>query len=180
MSNKTFVLPETERLLFRRHLPGDLDAYCEMEADPDFRRFVGGYPRSRQDAEKRFLPALKPVSNGLAMWAAVYKPENKYVGHFGIYPSFNSESQPIPGEAALGLYLDKAYWGRGLATEAGRAFIDYGFNQLNIKKIVTMIQVGNDASISVITKLGFTLERFEEGNPRSFYHYELKKPGLAI
>jgi ribosomal-protein-alanine N-acetyltransferase len=176
MSEKTFVLPETERLLFRRHLPGDLDAYCEMEADPDFRRFVGGHPRSRGEAEKRFLPALQPATNGLAMWAAVYKPENKYVGRFGIYPNFNTEGKPVAGEATLGLYLAKAYWGRGLATEAGRAFVDYGFNQLNIKRIVTMIQVGNDASVSVIRKLGFTLERLEEGNPRSFYHYELINP----
>ena len=37
---------ESERLLFREHKPGDLDAYCAMEADPEVRRYVGGAPRT--------------------------------------------------------------------------------------------------------------------------------------
>jgi ribosomal-protein-alanine N-acetyltransferase len=173
-SNPAYIL-ETERLLFRSHIPDDLDAYCAMEADADFRRYVGGRPRTREEAEKKFMPALKPVANGLSMWATVYKPENKYIGRCGIYPNFNAAHQPVPGEAALGLYLAKAYWGGGLATEAGRAFIDYGFNRLKINRIVTMIQVGNDASVRVIEKLGFSLDWTEPGDPRSFYHFVLDK-----
>jgi ribosomal-protein-alanine N-acetyltransferase len=166
---------ETERLLFRQHIIGDIDAYCEMEADPDFRRYVGGRPRPREEAERKFMPGLKPITNGLSMLATIYKPENKYIGRCGIYPHFNADGVPVPGEAALGLYLANAYWGRGLATEAGLAFIDCGFNQHKLNRIVTMIQVGNDASVRVIEKLGFTLERIEEGSPRSFYHFELDK-----
>ena len=168
------TLLETDRLLFRQHEHADIDDYCAMEMDPDVRRYVGGKPRSREEAEKRFLPGLVRAPNDLAMWATIYKPENKYIGRCGIYPHFNQDGNPIAGEASLGLYIAKPYWGRGLATEAGHAFIDFGFNKLNIKRIVTSIQAGKDASIRVIEKLGFTLEYFEQGNPRSFLHYELK------
>ncbi|WP_259070163.1 GNAT family N-acetyltransferase [Mucilaginibacter sp. X4EP1] len=169
------ILLETDRLLFRQHQLIDIDAYCAMEMDADVRRYVGGKPRTREEAEQRFLQTLKPAINKLSMWATIYKPENKYIGRCGIYPHFDSNGNSIPGEAALGLYIAKPYWGRGLATEAGHAFVKLGFNEIDINRIVTTIQVGNDASVRVIEKLGFTLEYTEQGNPRSFLHYELKK-----
>jgi len=169
------IILETERLYFRQHILADLDAYCTMEADPDFRRYVGGRPRPRDEAEARFMNGLKPVTDDLNMWATVYKPENKYIGRCGLYPHFNPESQPIADEAAFGVYLDKAYWGRGLATEAGRAFVDFGFKSLQINRIVTAIDTRNAVSVQVIEKLGFKLARTEDGNPRSFYHYVLER-----
>ena len=68
------VVLETERLLLRQPVMGDLDAFCAMEVDADFRRYVGGRPRSREEAEKRFmLSGLEPVKDRLSMWATVYK-----------------------------------------------------------------------------------------------------------
>ena len=169
------IVLETERLLFRRHEFVDIDAYCAMEMDPDVRRYVGGKPRTRGEAEKRFLSGLESAPNNLSIRATIYKPENKYIGRCGIYPHFDNEGKPITGEASLGLYIAKPYWGMGLAIEAGQAFIDFGFNKLDITRIVTSIQTDNSASIRVIEKLGFTLEYMEQGGPRSFFHYELKK-----
>jgi RimJ/RimL family protein N-acetyltransferase len=164
---------DSERLLFRDHEPADLDAYCEMEADPEVRRYVGGAPRTREAAERKFQNGLsRPEWNRLWIWATVYKPEGRYIGRCGVYPHFGPDG-PIPGEGALGFYLARAYWGRGLATEAGRALITFGFQELNLSRIVTAIQVGNDASVRVIEKLGFKLVRMEAGENRSFYHFEL-------
>jgi ribosomal-protein-alanine N-acetyltransferase len=167
------VLPETKRLYFRQHELSDLEEFCRMEADPDFRRYVGGRPRPRAEAEQRFMNGLKHVSDGLSMWATVYKPENKYIGRCGVYPNFGAEGKPVPGEGALGFYLDKAYWGIGLATEAGAAFVAYGFEKHNLNRIITAIDTKNGASVRVIEKLGFTLELTEEGDSRSFFHYTL-------
>jgi ribosomal-protein-alanine N-acetyltransferase len=173
INNDIFI--ETERLIFRQHQIDDLDAYCAMEADAEVRRYVGGSPRPREEAEKRFLPSLEPVTDGLSMWATVLKPGHKYIGRCGIYPHFDTESKPIPGEAAFGVYLAKAYWGMGLATEAGRAFIKYGFEQLKLQRIVTMIQVGNDASVRVVEKIGFELVMTEKGEWRDFYHFAIDR-----
>jgi [ribosomal protein S5]-alanine N-acetyltransferase len=175
MDYNNVIILETERLLFRQHVPADLDAFCAMEQDADFRRYVGGQPRTREEAERRFQDSLKPVTDRLSMWATVYKPEGKYIGRCGIYPHFNRAGFPIRGEASLGLYIAPEYWGKGLATEAGNAFVQFGFNELNIHKIVTMIDTRNDASTHIIKKLGFELEETEYGEYRSFHHFALDK-----
>ncbi|HEY2580189.1 MAG TPA: GNAT family N-acetyltransferase [Mucilaginibacter sp.] len=177
MTNHEIIL-ETERLLFRPHLTADVEDYCAMEMDADFRRYVGGKPRTREEAEHRFKVALKPVTNRLSMWATVYKAKDSYIGRCGIYPHFNNDGGVIGGEASLGLYIAKAYWGMGFATEAGLAFIKFGFDELKIKKIVTMVDIRNEASARVIKKLGFVLSKTEIAR-RSFYHFELQ-PGNEL
>ena len=170
------IILETERLIFRQHVTGDLDAFCAMEMDPDVRRYVGGKPRTREEAEKRFLGNLKPVTDRLSMWATIFKPENSYIGRCGVFPHFKPDGGVFGGEGALGLYIAKAYWGRGFATEAGGAFIQFGFNVLKLNRIITAIDTRNDVSVHVIEKIGFKLISTEAGNPRSFYHYAVQNP----
>jgi [ribosomal protein S5]-alanine N-acetyltransferase len=166
---------ESERLLFRDHEPADLDAYCDMEADPEVRRYVGGAPRPRDAAERKFREGLrKPSADRMSMWATVLKLEGRYIGRCGVYPHFTSDGRIIAGEGTLGFYLARAYWGRGLATEAGRALVNFGFIELGLSRIVTAVQVGNNASVRVLEKLGFALVRTEPGEYRSFCHFELR------
>jgi [ribosomal protein S5]-alanine N-acetyltransferase len=168
-----FIL-ETPRLLFRSHESGDLDAFCAMEADPEVRRFVGGVPRTREQAEKKFRSAhLHNPPRQLALHATIYKAEQRYIGYCGIYPHFSPAGPPIKGEGTLAYYIARPYWGRGLATEAARAFIDYGFNELKLNRIVASVQQGNDASAHILEKLGFQLLNIEQG-PRTYLHYAIE------
>jgi [ribosomal protein S5]-alanine N-acetyltransferase len=166
------MILESERLLFRPHQPSDIDAYCAMEADPDVRRYVGGVARLRRDAEQKFRDGLKRASNRLALRATIFKPDGRYIGRCGLHPNFRPGGS-IPGEAGLGYYLARDYWGRGLATEAGRVFIAFGFNVLRLSRIVATVEVGNAASVRVLEKLGFVWTDTEEG-PRSFHNFELR------
>jgi RimJ/RimL family protein N-acetyltransferase len=172
----TDIFLESERLIFCQHTMAHLDAYCAMEADPDFRRYVGGRPRTREEATRKFMDTVKPTSNSLAMWATILKSTRQYIGRCGIYPHFKPGGGVFEGEAALGLYIAPAYWGNGFATEAGRAFVGFGFEELKLKRIVTAIDARNDISVHVIKKLGFELAYTETGEQRSFYHYVLQNP----
>ncbi|MGD0445698.1 MAG: GNAT family N-acetyltransferase [Edaphobacter sp.] len=166
-----FVL-ESERLLFRPHVVADLDAFCALEGDAEVRRYVGGAPRTREEAEERFWGrAMHPPDGKLAMWATALKEDGRYAGRCGLYPHLVDGAQ-VADEAVLGFYLAREFWGRGLASEAGRAFVDFGFDELKLARIVTAVEVGNAASVRVLEKLGFVLERREVG-PRSFDHFEL-------
>jgi ribosomal-protein-alanine N-acetyltransferase len=168
---------ESERLLFRPHLTADLDAFCAMEMDIDVRRYVGGYPRSREAAEQRF-PKHQSQNVGtdrLALWATVLKAEDIYIGRCGLYPHFNRDGEAISGEAKLAFYIAPKYWGKGFATEAGRAFIHLGFTELALTRIVAAVMEGNDASLHILKKIGFEIESIEKG-PRTFYHLILQKP----
>jgi [ribosomal protein S5]-alanine N-acetyltransferase len=168
------IVLETDRLLFRQHEPGDLEAYCAMEQDPEVRCYVGGAPRTREAAEARFEGALQPLSHRLRLWATVLKANGCYIGRCGVYPHIEA-GRTIPGEGVLAFYLARPYWGQGLATEAGSAFIQFGFNELELRKIVATVDARNLVSLRVLEKLGFSLTGIEPGD-RSFHHFALLRP----
>jgi ribosomal-protein-alanine N-acetyltransferase len=162
-------------MLFRTHQQDDLEAFCAMEQDAEGRRYVGGAPRTRAAAEDRFWNrAMHPPEGRLAMWATVLKEEGRYIGRCGVYPSFQGEER-VDREGVLAFYLAREYWGRDLASEAGRAFVDFGFDELRLARIVASVEVGNAASVRVLEKLGFVLAEIEQG-ARSFYKFELMRP----
>jgi ribosomal-protein-alanine N-acetyltransferase len=166
---------ESDRMIFRPHELADLDAYCEMEADPAVRRFVGGKPRTREAAERKFRNVhLNAADTRLGLMATIFKPEDRYIGYCGLYPHFDRAGEGIEGEAALGFTLARAYWGRGLATEAALVFVRFGFEQLALNRVVTSVEVGNAASMRVLEKLGFVIAETEIG-VRSFYKLELRR-----
>ncbi|MDO3627915.1 GNAT family N-acetyltransferase [Mucilaginibacter sp. BT774] len=173
--NSTSIILSSSRLLFRQHIPEDINAYCTMEMDTDVRRYVGGQPRSREDAQQRFTSALQPVTDRLGMWATVLKEDSQYIGRCGIYPHFNHDGSTVPEEGTLAFYIARPYWGQGFATEAGQAFIEFGFNELKLKRIVAHVQAGNEASVHILKKLGFELKSTEVAH-RTFYHFQLKNP----
>ena len=159
------IVLETDRLQFREHSLEYLDDFCAMEADSEVRRYVGGAPRPRDVAEAKYRKFLRKRSRRFGLWATIYKPERRFIGYCGIaHPN------------ALGYYLARPYWGRGLATEAAHAFVDFGFDELGLSRIKAAVEVGNLASVRVLEKLGFRCVRLEKGERRSFEHYELVRP----
>ena len=161
---------ETERLLFRDHEPDDLEAYCAMESDPLYRAPQRVHPRA--ELERSFRETWL-VAKPLALRATVFKPDNQYIGRCGLYPFRNESDAMVAGEAVLAFYLAREYWGRGLATEAGRAFVDHGFATLGLRKIHAGMNAKNAASIRVIEKLGFTRVRSGEAGRNRWHDYEL-------
>jgi len=138
------IILESERLLFRPHELADLDSFCAMEMDPDFRRYVGGHARSREDAERKFPKGqLRKVADRLAVWAAVLKSNGQYVGRCGLYPHLEPDARIVDGEATLSFYFGREHWGLGLASEAGAAFIKFGWEELRLSRIVATVQVEN-------------------------------------
>jgi [ribosomal protein S5]-alanine N-acetyltransferase len=172
------VVLESERMSFRPHEMTDFEAFAAMEADAEVRRYVGGAPRTREAAEMKFQSALEPALDRMKMWATVLKANKQYIGRCGVYPHFQGDGA-IAGEGVLGFYLARPYWGQGLASEAGLAFVKFGFDELGLNRIVSAVEVGNAASVRVLEKLGFSLVWREEG-VRSFDHFELIKPGEHV
>ena len=170
------IILESERLLFRPHEPADLDSFCAMEMDPEVRRYVGGYPRSREDAERRFRQGpLEPTPDRLGVWATIQKSNGRYVGRCGLYPHMNSSGEKVAGEAVLSFYLARAHWGQGLASEAAAAFVEFGWRHLQLLRIVATVQVGNAASVRILEKLRFELLATDVGQ-RSFFKFALPSP----
>ena len=168
---------ETERLIFRDHEESDLEPYCEMESDPVYRAPQRVHPRA--ELERSFREAWLPPKQ-MGLLATVLKQENRYIGRCGLYPYRDDDNKVIPGEASIAFYLARPYWRQGLATEAGQAFIQYGFRELGLSRIEAGIDANNLASIRVIQKLGFGWIRSGEGRGTSWHLYELRNPSLQI
>ena len=162
---------ETARLLFRDHEPADLEPYCAMESDAVYRWPQPVHPRA--ELERSFRDGwLPPKAMGLL--ATVYKPDGAYIGRCGLYPARDDEGALLPGVASLAYYLARPYWGRGLATEAARAFVAHGFGTLGLARIEAGVNARHAASIRVLEKAGFTRTRSGTGGGEAWHLYELR------
>ena len=85
----------------------------------------------------------------------IFKPENKIIGFAGL------KYLPKLDETDIGFRFLPAYWGIGIATEISIEIIKYGFEVLNLKKIIAIVYPENIASCKVLEKLGFKFYKFD-------------------
>lgn len=143
---------ETERLRLRRLVPEDLEALGRILDDPDVMRYFG--TKARQLEVTRECMAHYDVQ-GFGMLAAEYKATGACIGRVGFI------RQHVEGadEVEIGWLVAREQWGKGLATEAARALIDYGFTWLGLPRLISLIDPENAASLAVARKLGAICER---------------------
>ena len=158
---------ETDRLLLRPFAPDDLDDFALLCADPEVMRFIGdGKPQSRERAEIRFNALIKHWNDhGFAPFAVTTKTGSEFAGFCGLQHLDNTP------EIEVGYRLAKRFWGMGLATEAARASLRFGFEELALDRIVAVVQPENIASCRVIEKIGLRYvrdARFYETNVRYY------------
>jgi RimJ/RimL family protein N-acetyltransferase len=118
---------ETARLLLRPWQPDDLERLVRLYADPQVARYISrdGQPLPRQRTVAAFEHfTTQWERKGYGPWAAVDKHSGRWLGEIGLneLPDF-----PGPHKVEVGWELYPLVWGRGLATEGGRAAVRYGF-----------------------------------------------------
>jgi RimJ/RimL family protein N-acetyltransferase len=103
--------------------------------------------------------------HGFGHWAVVRKSDGAFLGYEGLaIPFFLPEVLP---SVEIGYRLDPSAWGKGYATEAGRAALSYGFETLNCARIIAIYQIENVRSGAVMERLRMRVER-------DTFHAELK------
>jgi len=141
---------ETLRLTLRPFSQDDLDEFAAINADPEAMRYIGdGKPQSREQTQVRLNGILDHYrQHGFGLFAMVDKTSGEFVGFCGLQHLDNTS------EIEVGYRLARKFWGLGLATEAARACLQYGFQELRLDRIVAVIQPGNAQSKSVAAKIG--------------------------
>ncbi len=142
----------TPNLTLRAFRAGDLDAFAALNADPLFRRYLGGGTLlSRSETWAIMETALGQWAlRGYGMF--VVESEGVFLGRVGI---LHPADWPEP-ELAWG--IAPAAWGRGLATEAARAVRAWGLERFRFPRLVSFILSENQASARVAQKLGAVIE----------------------
>lgn len=152
MSRIEFPL-ETGRLLIRPMTLDDADDLHEVYSDPTTYRFIGMEPsQSIEETRERIAVRIRhQEEHGFAIWAVCEQTNHRVVGDCGL--------QLLEGgpQVELGYRLARSARGRGIATEAGRACLVAGFDDLELDRIVAVTDPANVASRRVMKKLGMTL-----------------------
>jgi RimJ/RimL family protein N-acetyltransferase len=150
---------KTERLVLRESEARDRAAVIELNASPEVNAYLGG-PRPRAELE-RTVPEVPGQRRG---WFVV-ELDGAMIGTVQLKPhapESPSNCRLEAGQTELGyLFLPEA-WGRGYATEACTAALDWFADALPGEPVVLYTQTANASSMRLAAKLGFTeVERFE-------------------
>ncbi len=148
------MILETSRLILRPFQDEDIGRLAELMANRDFMRFSLG-PYTREQTQSVLQKFLSWNQAGLPSQFAVVLRENNYVlGYCGFL-----HRPEVPEEIEIGYRLDRAYWNRGLITEAARTVHDYAFVSLKLPRVISLIHPENIPSRRVAEKIGMTPEK---------------------
>jgi [ribosomal protein S5]-alanine N-acetyltransferase len=158
----------TERLHLRPFTDADRLAIHAVYADPEVMRHVGhGAHRTIEET----VAALRVYGEvlerrGFSFLAVTERDGGALVGDAGLYP--------LGEDVELGYTLARSAWGRGYATELGRALVAHAFEALGAPRVVAQVEPGNAGSRRVLEKLGMTERemRTAYGRPHLLYAIE--------
>lgn len=161
---------ETNRLFLRRMNETDKDSVFAMRSDVEVMRFIRAPQIKKSEAENWInLISSRWETEKIGFCAMVEKTSNQFIGWCGLWRLAEND------EIEVGYALFKEFWGKGYAAEASKAFLDYGFNQLNLEKIVAVANPENKSSRRVMEKLGMKYDYLGEFYGRDLVHYSISQ-----
>ncbi|MBN9320014.1 MAG: GNAT family N-acetyltransferase [Caulobacterales bacterium] len=139
---------ETARLILRPPILDDLEAWTAFSADEEVTRFVGGLQSRSQTWRILNTMIGSWVSEGFAMWSVIEKDTGRWIGRMG---PWRPADWPT---AEVGWGLAREAQGKGYATEAAVAAVDFAFDSLGWAQVDHCIHPDNKASAAVAARLG--------------------------
>ena len=143
---------ETERLKLREWQSNDLPVFAAMNADPAVMEY---FPALLNEAQSNaFIDRIRLhfENYSFGLYALERKDTGSFIGFTGLMiPRFESYFTPC---VEIGWRLSKENWGNGYAIEAAKACIQFGFDILQIEKIVSFTSVYNQRSEIVMKRIG--------------------------
>jgi RimJ/RimL family protein N-acetyltransferase len=159
------VIATTSRLRLREWTLDDLRDFVAIHA---------GEARPAELIERDLRATLRRYRlHGMGMWCVARTRDGRIVGQCGL--------QRMEGtlEVELGFLLAPDFRGSGYATEAARAAVAHGFDELGLERIVAVTRPGNRRSIAVLESLGMVLEKQVGAKEREGLLYSLGRPSTS-
>lgn len=154
-------LIETERLWLREITLDDKADMFQLHAHAEVQKYTGeALVESMGEMEQAIQTRIDDYEKyGFGRWATILKDGMQFVGWAGLayLPEFD--------EIDLGYRFFPDYWGMGIATEASRAILTYGFDTLGLRRIIAIAMKENKASIKVMEKVGMEFDKFAPYEP---------------
>jgi RimJ/RimL family protein N-acetyltransferase len=150
----------------------DLDQMATLLGDADGLRFWGPPLDGAGTTNWIKRNLARYARDGFGRCAIVLRSTGELVGDCGLV---RTEVEGVD-EVELGWIVRRSQWGRGFATEAGRAWLEYGLSTLRLGRVVSMIVEPNLASRRVAEKLGMSVERTALWGGQPHLMYVISRP----
>jgi [ribosomal protein S5]-alanine N-acetyltransferase len=161
---------ETARLYLRQFTSNDFDDLYAIYSNSEVMKYITQGVRNREETAADLLDIIADwEKHGFGLWAIVDRETNRLIGEGGLRFLGNTP------EVEVGYVLAKAYWGKGLATEIAAASIKYGFEVLQLEKIVAVADPENIASRRVMEKVGMKYQHNFDYCDRELVYYAILK-----
>ena len=172
MAKKSLI--QTERLTLRPWCQEDLEPFAALNADS---RVMECFPSvlSRQESEQMMKRMQAKIEEqGWGLWAVSIPGVSNFIGFIGLSePSFNAHFTPT---VEVGWRLAYDFWEKGYATEGALKALEYGFETLNLKEIVSFTTTQNHRSIKVMKKIGLHHDPVDDfDHPKLAENHPLKR-----
>lgn len=154
-----FAELHTARLVIRRFRPEDAIAFALYRSDPDVARYQSwdACTPEQADAFVREMAASRPGTPGEWFQFAAADPEtDELLGDVALCVDADD-----PSRIELGITFAAAHQGKGYATDAARAVIDYAFERLGAAAVVAIADARNDGSIALLERIGMRRAKTE-------------------
>jgi RimJ/RimL family protein N-acetyltransferase len=167
------IILETKRLILRHQVLADLDDLWALYCNPNITKYIPDAPRSREEAKEELEWHMHghPKHPELGLWATIHKESGKFIGRCGLLP-WTIEGQY---DVEVAYTIAEEYWGQGLGSEAAQAILQYGFEKLNLSRLICLIDPDNIGSQKVAEKIGMTFEREAQDELGTFSIYSITR-----
>ncbi len=149
----------TRRLELAPATSDDLDAVWHLWQQPEVRRYLfDDVPVTRERAAEALRTTLVRGVRKVGLWTVRPRAEARVVGTVGLLrtPTVAPHDPDFVGSIEVLAAFEALVWGRGYATEALAPLIRYAFETVGLARLVAVVDVPNEASHRMVTRLGFT------------------------
>lgn len=150
------LILETDRLLLRPLEISDAQAMFTMDNNPLVHKYLWQNPTQHISETIKIIEYVQKqyAENNIGRFATILKETSEFIGWTGIKYINDHIENGNTNFYDYGYRLDEKFWNKGYATEASYAWLDYGFNQMNIEVMNAYTHTENGASNHILKKVG--------------------------
>jgi len=169
------LILETDRLILREFQLYDAEAFFAMDSNPNVHQYLWNKPVQKIEETFEVIEFVRKqyIENGIGRFAMISKETNEFIGWAGL--KFNTEMvNNKVNFYDIGYRLDEKFWGKGYASEASFAWLNYAFETMKIKTLEAAAHSDNVASNRILQKIGMQMTEtyLEDGVSWNWYVIE--------
>ena len=176
------LILETDRLLLRPLELSDAEAMFAMDKNPEVHKYLWQTPVQKVEEVIKVINYVNEQykRNNIGRFATILKETGEFIGWTGIKFVDDHIENGNTNFYDYGYRLAEPFWGKGYATEASYAWLDYGFREMHIDKMNAYTHAQNGASNHVLQKVGMKfMEDYPDNDGVIWKWWQMENPAIA-